>query len=144
MPLPEPRRGLVISHAYLWHHEHLAGREEARKHRPCVIVLAIENPTGGHPIVLVAPVTHSMPENPAAAFELPRAVNRHLGLDDERSWVILDQVNRFQWPGFDLRPISPSGDRFTHGFLPPRLFDQLMVKLRAVWTASPGKTISRD
>jgi hypothetical protein len=40
MPLPAPQRGLVISYAYLWHHEHRAGLEEGRKDRPCVIVLA--------------------------------------------------------------------------------------------------------
>jgi hypothetical protein len=29
MPLPEPEPGLVISYAYLWHHEHDSGVEEA-------------------------------------------------------------------------------------------------------------------
>jgi hypothetical protein len=40
MPIPTPEPGLVISYAYLWHHEHGAGREEGRKDRPSVIVLA--------------------------------------------------------------------------------------------------------
>jgi hypothetical protein len=34
MPIPTPEPGLVISYAYLWHHEHEAGREEGRKDRP--------------------------------------------------------------------------------------------------------------
>ena len=42
MPIPNPEPGLVISYAYLWHREHEAGREEGRKDRPSVIVLAIE------------------------------------------------------------------------------------------------------
>ena len=77
-------------------------------------------------------------------MELPAGVKRYLGLDTERSWVILDEINEFVWPGFDLRPIPRSRDRFDYGFLPPRLFDQLMVKLRQVWRAGQGKAIPRD
>jgi hypothetical protein len=47
MPIPNPEPGLVISYAYLWHHEHQAGREEGQKDRPSVIVLAIEREAGG-------------------------------------------------------------------------------------------------
>jgi len=144
MKFPEPQRGLVISYSYLWHHEHRAGREEGRKTRPCVIVLAIKNGADGATMVRVAPVTHSPPPNDAVAVELPLAVKRHVGLDDERSWVMLDEVNEFTWPGFDLRPIPGVGDRFAYGFVPPRLFDQLMKKLREVWTAGHGKATPRD
>jgi mRNA-degrading endonuclease toxin of MazEF toxin-antitoxin module len=105
MAIPDPQLGLVISCSYLWHHEHRAGREEGRKTRPCVIVVAVETTRRGLTLVRVAPVTHSPPDNPSTAVELPAAVKRHLGLDDGRSWVILDEVNEFAWPGFDLRPI---------------------------------------
>lgn len=44
MAIPGPEAGLVISYAYLWHHEHLAGHEEGRKNRPAVIVLATRQP----------------------------------------------------------------------------------------------------
>jgi hypothetical protein len=135
---------VVISYAYLWHHEYNAGREEGSKSRPCVVVLAIEKPAGGNIIVRVVPVTHRSPGASLAAFELPRAVKRHLGLDDERSWVILDEVNEFAWPGFDLRPIPPSRDQFAHGFLPPRLFDQLMARLVDIWRDARGKVTPRD
>lgn len=40
MPLPVPVPGLVIRYGYLWHSEHLAGREEG-KDRPCAIVAAL-------------------------------------------------------------------------------------------------------
>jgi hypothetical protein len=56
----------------------------------------------------------------------------------------LDEINEFAWPGFDLRSIPLSRDRFTYGFLPPRLFDQLMAKLALVWTAGQGKSTPRD
>jgi hypothetical protein len=42
MALLEPEPGLVISYAYLWHHEHRGGQEEGRKDRPCMIVLRTE------------------------------------------------------------------------------------------------------
>jgi hypothetical protein len=144
MALPEPQHGLVISCAYLWHYEHRAGREEGVKHRPCVVILAIETLAEGTTRVRVVPVTHSPPDEPGAALELPAAVKRHLGLDVGRSWVILDKVNEFAWPGFDLRPIPPSRDRFACGFLPPRLFDDLMAKLRAIWSRGQGKVTPRD
>lgn len=144
MALPDPELGLVISHLYLWHHEHNAGRDEGTKARPCVIVLAIERPADGAILVRVAPVTHRPPSIEAAALEIPLAVKRHLGLDDARSWIILDEVNEFAWPGFDLRPIPPSRDRFAYGFLPPRLFEQVMAKLALVWRGSQGKATSRD
>lgn len=51
-----------------------------------------------------------------------------LGLDDERSWIVLIESNRFVWPGPDMRPVdSESG---YHGPLPPALFED--VKRRFV------------
>jgi hypothetical protein len=143
MALPGPRPGLVISYAYLWHHEHRAGQEEGVKDRPCVIVLAMERPTDRSPLVRVVPVTHSAPDMLTPAIELPRAVKRHLGLDESRSWVVLDEINEFAWPGFDLRPVPRSRDSFTYGFLPPRLFEQLTTTLRKVWSQGQGRATPR-
>jgi hypothetical protein len=47
MPIPAPEPGLVISYAYLWHHEQQAGQAEGRKDRPSVIVLGVERPGDG-------------------------------------------------------------------------------------------------
>ena len=74
MPLPDPQLGLVISYAYLWHHEHQAGQDEGRKDRPCVIVLAVDRGADGL-IVTVVPVTHVPPADPSLAIELPPAVS---------------------------------------------------------------------
>ena len=143
MALPDPELGLVISYSYLWHHEHNAGWEEGVKDRPCVIVLSIRSPTRDVITVRVAPVTHSPPSDPRTAFELPPAIKQHLGLDHERSWVILDEINEFAWPGYDLRPIGRSHDRYAYGFLPPRLFKDLLQKLGLVWRAGLGKATPR-
>jgi len=144
MAFPEPQLGLVISYSYLWHHEYRAGREEGRQERPCVIVLAVENADERITLVRVVPVTHRLPDDPSVAVELPAGVKRHLGLDEERSWVILDELNEFVWPGFDLRPIPGSRGSFAYGFLPPRLFDRLMVTLGDAWRRGRGQATVRD
>ena len=71
MPIPNPEPGLLISYAYLWHHEHQAGREEGQKDRPSVIVLAVEREAHGATIVTVLPITHSGPMDPASAVDIP-------------------------------------------------------------------------
>lgn len=102
MSLPKPEPGLVIRYSYLWVREHREGREEGTRDRPFAIVLTSRH-HDGETQVLVVPVTHSPPENFADALELPLAVKRHLGLDSERSWVVLSESNLFDWPGPDLR-----------------------------------------
>jgi hypothetical protein len=107
VPIPTPEPGLVISYAYLWHHERKAGREEGRKDRPSVIVLAVERPANDTTIVLVLPITHIAPADSAAAIEIPAAVKSYLGLDDERSWIVVAKGNEFDWPGYDLPENRP-------------------------------------
>ena len=114
----------MISYAYVWHHEQLAGREEGAKDRPCVVVLAVERKSDRETVVIVLPVTHAPPLESAAAIEIPNAVKRHLGLDDERSWIVVAEGNEFLWPGYDLRKRSDS-QRYDYGFLPPKLFDKV-------------------
>jgi hypothetical protein len=98
---PEPEAGLVISYSYLWKEEADRGQVEGRKDRPCAIILTIDHPGStaqGLRQVAVAPITHSPPYDPHVAIEIPLRVKQHLGLDGERSWVILDEVNVFTWP----------------------------------------------
>ncbi|MDB6106910.1 MAG: hypothetical protein JWO52_6909 [Gammaproteobacteria bacterium] len=145
--LPEPEAGLVISYSYLWKEEEERGLLEGRKDRPCAIVLAIDHPDleiGGHKQVAVAPVTHSTPQDLNVAVEIPLRVKQHLGLDNERSWVILDEVNVFTWPGFDLRPIRRGEGRIDYGLLPPKLFDKLIQKFSRLREEGRVVTSSRD
>jgi hypothetical protein len=135
MPLPRPESGLVICYAYLWHAELQVGHEEGLKDRPCVIVLAPEG-NNDEIVVTVLPITHRPPSVAAAAIEIPQSTKTRLGLDGERSWVVLTEMNRFPWPGPDLRPISRTQpDRFAYGLLPPAFFDQIIARLRGLLKA---------
>jgi hypothetical protein len=124
LAIPSPEPGLVLNYAYLWHDEFRAGQEEGRKNRPTVIVLCATQAENQSTIVTVLPITHAAPKNPREAIEVPQAIKKHLGLDDERSWIIIGEGNEFVWPGFDLRKV-PNKDAYEYGYLPPRFFDKV-------------------
>ncbi|MFZ5690634.1 MAG: hypothetical protein ACOY5F_05205 [Pseudomonadota bacterium] len=133
MSWPVPRPGLVIRYSYLWESEARQGREEGVKDRPCAIVLVILR-EGEHPIVRVLPVTHSPPSDPTDALEIPQPTKRRLGLDSDRSWVMLSEANDFIWPGPDLRP-AVNGDpaSVVYGMLPPGFMKVLRERLLQRW-----------
>jgi hypothetical protein len=141
--LPKPEPGLVIRYSYLWLREHREGREEGVKDRPCAIVLAARD-SDNQTHVLVVPVTHTPPANLAEALELPAAIKRHLGLDTERSWIVLNESNLFGWPGPDLRRIGDRDDgSVAYGFLPPRFFAELRRRFVALETAARSRRVRR-
>lgn len=144
MALPVPQPGLVIRYSYLWHAEHEQGQEEGSKDRPCAIVLSYRE-EHGDTIVTVVPITHTPPHpHTGQAVEIPPATKRRLGLDDDQSWIIVSEVNRFVWPGPDLRSISRNDPaRFDYGFLPPGLFEQVKQRLLASAKAQRLPTVGR-
>ncbi|MCY7339506.1 MAG: hypothetical protein LH465_06085 [Sphingomonas bacterium] len=120
-PIPQP--GDVLSYAYLWSHEADAGQEEGLKDRPVVIVVAVQN-VHGNTQLLVAPITHSEPRLPQSAIEIPKIIKRELGLDEARSWIILNELNRFVWPGPDIRIVAGGSGPY-HGAIPDHLFTRM-------------------
>ena len=110
MALPKPVPGLVIRYSYLWHSEHLEGRDEGQKDRPCAIFAAIQTDTAGDMRVLVLPTTHSQPDQSIRAIEIPLKVKQRLRLDDDRSWIVVSEWNEFIWPGPDPRRLPNSDD----------------------------------
>ncbi len=125
MSFPAPRPGLVIRYSFLWSHEQDAGADEAAKDRPCAIVVAAPVSETGEIRTIVAPITHRPPDEPLDSIEIPAAICSSLGLDAGRHWLRLDELNRFVWPGFDLRPIPGRAGQFAYGMVPPGLFEQL-------------------
>ena len=83
-------------------------------------------------IVTVAPITRVDPRALEDAVTLPAATKRRLGLDALPSWIITTEVNRFRWPGPDLRPVeSTAPRRFAYGMLPAALFRHLRDRIVA-------------
>jgi hypothetical protein len=127
-----PFPGMVVRYSFLWSSEARAGETEGRKDRPCVIVTAIRRAADGRLRVRVLPITH-VPTEAARSITIPAKVKRHLGLDADASWIVLDEVNEFFWPGVDLRPVSRSKPGvWTFGVLPTEIFDEIHAKLRAI------------
>jgi mRNA-degrading endonuclease toxin of MazEF toxin-antitoxin module len=143
MPFPQPEPGLVISYSYLWRHEHNVGKKEGRKIRPCVIILSVEE-RNGEKIVTVAPITHTRSADSQCSVEIPSKVKRHLNLDDDRSWVVLDEVNQFSWPGFDLQPFPGSKTRYDFGFIPPKLFEKIRAGMLDLFIKRRVESTNRD
>lgn len=136
MPIPQP--GDVLSYAYLWSHEADRGQEEGLKDRPVAVVVA--RLTGrGLTELIVLPVTHRQPDEAADGMEMPKAIKRNLGLDSARSWIMLSEVNRFVWPGPDIRPATKEGAP-TYGALP----DWFFLKLRDQVAERLGRGKLRD
>lgn len=120
--------GLVLKYGYLWADEADQGREEGEKDRPAVVVLRREL-VRGTLIVTVAAITHSPPRAGQGAVEVSPVVKERLGLDEQASWVVTDELNTFVWPGPDLRPIGkshgPDSDNCYYGYIPNTLLRKI-------------------
>lgn len=144
MPLPKPVSGLVIRYGYLWYREHLEGREEGQKDRPCAIVAAVRADEVGNSRVLVLPITHSPPDHRSLAVEIPAKVKQRLQLDDAPSWVVLSEWNEFVWPGPDLRRLPNADDAsVAYGMLPPALFASIRDRFLALVNSGTSDRVPR-
>jgi len=144
MAYPEPEVGLVISYSYLWSDEAAAGHVEGRKPRPCAIVMAVQHAEERPPLVAVVPITHSPHSDPETTIEIPRRIAEHLGMDGDPSWVVLEDVNVFTWPGYDLRQIPGQAGRYDYGLLPPRFFEAIVKRVADLRRSGRITATSRD
>lgn len=111
----------------------MKGKEEGEKDRPCAVILVTQTDDSSE-IVTVLPITHTPPSASEIHFhiEIPAETKKRLGLDNERSWIVLTEANRFIWPGPDIRPRrkgAPSS--ILYGSLPENFFN----KVRAAFVA---------
>ncbi|WP_318987613.1 hypothetical protein [Falsiroseomonas ponticola] len=133
----------MIRYAYLWTHEADTGAEDSRKDRPCAVMLALARSEGVVEVV-VGPITSSAPARGADGVELPTETRRRLGLQDAPCWVVLTEVNRFAWPGPDLRPVeTAAGLVWSHGLLPARLFERIRETIVARARARTLRAVPR-
>jgi hypothetical protein len=124
------RVGWVFRYGYLWDWQHREGREEGDKDRPCLVLAIVMTTEDGDSVVRVLPITHTPPNDPVDAIEIPAAVKARLRLDHERSWIVLTESNRFVWPGPDLRSVETETGYF--GPLPPALFARVKQRFVAI------------
>ncbi|WP_252181374.1 hypothetical protein [Azospirillum sp. B4] len=118
----------MLRYSYLWQREYLRGQDEGVKDRPCAVIL-VTTTDDGDEVVTVLPITHTPPSNPDNVVEIPPATKRRLGMDDERSWVVLTEANRFAWPGPDLRPLhADDAASVAYGLLPHALMETIRLK----------------
>jgi hypothetical protein len=87
-------------------------------------------------------VTHSAPTDERLAVEIPEKVKLRLGLDRERSWVVLSEWNEFLWPGPDLRR-APGAEEAAYGMLPPGLFKIIRARLIALIETHDASRVPR-
>ena len=133
--LPEPKCGQIIQYSYLWYREAVVGQEEGRKDRPCAIILTAKDGRIG-----VVPLTTSKPSNETPALELPPAIGKQLGFGEKASWIIVNEVNLFKWPGLDIRPVKK--DQWIFGQLPPNFTKAILQGVKH--QRSRIKSINRD
>ena len=78
------------------------------------------------------------------AVEISHETKRRLGLDDDRSWIVLTEANRFAWPGPDLRLAQPGNlDSVAYGLLPRTLFKEVTAKLADAISARRVRVVPR-
>ncbi|MEA3065654.1 MAG: hypothetical protein QOJ27_2106 [Sphingomonadales bacterium] len=108
-----------------------------------VVVVAVERREHGTQL-LVVPITTNPPQPDTAAVEMPARVRQHLGLGEERSWIITDEYNLFTWPGPDIRPIrGGSGIEPRYGSIPAKLFEHVRVGIEKAARAGRLKKTKR-
>ena len=130
MPLPQPEPGMILRYDYLWSREALQGRQQG-KDRPTCLVAASDGQANPRYVVLL-PITHSPPSGDTVGIEIPHAVKKAIGLDNEPSWVIVSEYNVDEWPNAGLSQIPGKPGAYIYGFMPPKLFrsvKQLFVEL---------------
>ena len=143
MSWPEPRPGLVIRYAYLWRREAEAGRDEGVKDRPCAVVVTIKT-EARETMVYALPITHTPPRVADDGLELPQPTKDRLGLDSDRSWIVLTEANIFAWPGPDLRFIEGKGpESIAYGMLPPKLMAVVRERFIKLLQARRAGTVKR-
>ncbi len=144
MSIPDPVPGTVIRYEFLWSHERASGKVDATKSRPCAVVVAVPLAENGVLRTVVAPITHSPPDDPATSIEIPAHVCRKLGLDDGCHWIRIDELNSFAWPGLDLRPIPGKQGEYAYGLLPRDLFERIRQGVLDLQMQRKGKMIPRS
>ena len=136
-----PEIGHVIKYSYLWWNEHRKGKVEGLKERPCSVLLNRKD-ENGRTVLFVLPITHTPPEDPESGIEIPAATKKRLGLDEDRSWVITTEFNKFSWPGYDIRKLD--NGLYSYGVLPEKLIKEIIKSVQNNARVNNSSMVDRD
>ncbi len=91
--MKRPQKGDVWRYEYLWHREHEAGKDNARKSRPTALVTTYASKDGRTSLFWI-PITSKKPQRGRLAIEIPLIERRRASLEtDIRLWVMTDEYN---------------------------------------------------
>lgn len=95
--------------------------------------------------VIVAPVTTRPPREGDTCVEIPVAVKAQLKLGGERCWIVASELNRFLWPGPDVRIVRRPGDATPYyGNIPGKLLEKVRDGLRSCVATGRLKVTKRS
>ena len=136
-----PETGHVIKYSYLWWNEHRKGKIERLKDRPCSVLLSKKDEQG-KTTLYVLPITHTSPIKPEFGIEIPSRTKQRLGLDEQRSWVITTEFNKFTWPGYVIRRLNTG--LFSYGVLPEKLIKEIIKSVQFYAKNDKSNVDNRD
>jgi len=137
-----PQAGLVVRYDYLWCDEAMKVQQEGAKDRPCAVIQSVQEGEDGKYLVLLAPVTHTLPHENNEGVEIPYKVTRHLGLDDQRQRVRTTELNRVSWDDPGIIPASSA--KWEYGRLPKGLYDQIKQKIQKNARSRKASLVKRE
>ena len=123
----KPAAGLVVRYDYLWQREFLEQKVDGAKNRPCVVVVPMPVGADGRLKVILAAITHSRPYNLLDAIAIPANARRASGLDDQPSWITLDEVNIVDW--IDAGFVPATHKNWSYGYLPKYLVSKVISEI---------------
>lgn len=142
---PEPQVGMVVNYCFLWPRQARKGQDVGEKNRPCLI-MAVDTPKDGSPKkVFVAPITHTPPFHPEDSLQMPQETKRRLGLDSETSWLMLSDVNKFSWPGYDLGRVPRRNQpTIVYGNVSASFMNEAQKQMRDMFHQKRVQIVPRD
>lgn len=133
----------MLRYSFLWSDEAKQGKIEGSKDRPCAAVLSISRLDGTEEVAVV-PITHSPPRAGQAHVALTADECRQAGLDEGLHWAVVDEINSFVWPGYDLRLIAGQA-RYDYGVLPKAALRRIVAAVLSLQSQRAGpRTTKRD
>lgn len=138
----QPKAGMVINYGYLWARQEREGKKDGEKFRPSLILGVQEEQ--GRQMVYVSPITHTPPFYPEESLLVPNETGGRIGLDEKPKWLMLNEVNKFEWPGTDIRRVPYRRERSQfYGFVPQQFLEQARDKMREMIQASRFRMVAR-